>query len=92
MKKGLKGIGVLGTIIGEVTRKIHFAKLRLTIDVDFAVMKDDSPTLLSNIDMITNGLDISKQLFYLYVGPHKEPIALGNYFCTPFGPPEILHT
>ena len=79
-KKGLKGIGGLGTVIGEVTIQISFVELGIIVDVDFEVMKDECPTLLSNKDMIINGLDISLQGCYLHVGPLKQRLKLENYF------------
>lgn len=47
-KKGLKDIGGSGTVIGEVTIQIPVNKLGITIDVEFALMEDELPSILSN--------------------------------------------
>lgn len=79
-KKVLKGIGGLGEIIGEVTIQIEFKNLKMTIDFDFALMKNECPSLLSNKDMIERGLDIRLQWIYLHVGPLSQPLHLEIYF------------
>lgn len=56
-------------MIGEVKIQIPFKELRKIIDVDLTVMKDDCPTLFSNRDIITNGLDISLKGSYWHIGP-----------------------
>ena len=79
-KKGLKGIGGQGEVVGEVTIQIPFQKLGLIIDVDFAVLKGECPSLLSNKDMLQNNLDISLQGRYIHVGDRRQPLALENFF------------
>ena len=79
-KRGVRGIGGRSKVIGEVTIQIPFVELHLIIDVDFAILKEDSPSLLSNKDMIENGLDISLQGSYLYIGNLRQPLVLENYF------------
>lgn len=88
----LKGIGGSGTVIFEGKIQITFKELGTIIDVDFAVMKDDFPTFLSNRDMIPNGLDISLQGFYLHIGPLRQSLCLDNYFFTAHDTPYELFT
>lgn len=79
-KNNLRGIGGQQRVIGEATIQIPFNKLGLVIDVDFAIINSDIPTLLSNKDMIDNGLDLSLQGHYLHIGPLRQPLSLENYF------------
>ena len=81
-KKGVRGIGGRSEVIGEATIQIPFLKLHLIIDVEFSILKEISPSLLSNRDMIENGLDISLQGGYLYIGSLRQPLILENYFYT----------
>lgn len=79
-RRTLRGIGGHGTIVGEAMIQIPFGDLGLVIDVTFTILEEDVPSLLSNRDMIDNGLDLSLQGRYLYKGSRKQPLALENYF------------
>lgn len=45
-----------------------FNQLKLIIDVNFSILEDNIPSLLSSKDMIYNGLGFIVQGNYLYVG------------------------
>ena len=79
-ERSLKGIGGQGEVVCEVTVQIPFAKLGLIIDVAFAVLKGECPSLLSNKDMLLNNLDISLQGRYLHIGNLRQPLLLDNFF------------
>lgn len=79
-RKDLKGVGGNGKVIGEPHIQIPFNALRLIIDVTFSIMEQDTPSLLSNKDMIDNGLDVSLQGRYLHVGQRRQPLSIENYF------------
>lgn len=57
-----------------------FTALNLIIYVEFSILQDEMPSLLSNKDMIESGLDISLQGGYLHIGDLKQPLILDNYF------------
>lgn len=50
--KSLKGIGVHGQVLSEVTIQIPFRSLGMKIDVDFSILYEEVPSLLSYKDMI----------------------------------------
>lgn len=79
-KNNVKGIGGRSSSIGEATLQIPFDKLGIIIDVEFSILAKDTPSLLSNRDMIVNGLDISWQGGYLYLGERRQPFTFENYF------------
>lgn len=79
-RKDVKGIGGRSTVLGEVTIQIPFSKLNLIIDVEFSILPDDTPSLLSNKDIIENGLDISLQGGYLYIDDARQPLIFENFF------------
>lgn len=79
-RRDLRGIGGKKEVCGEVTIQIPFTKLNLIIDVDFSIIEDETPSLLSNKDMITNGLDISLPGRYIYIGKFRQPLMFENYF------------
>lgn len=78
--RGLKGLGGKSKVLGEAMIQIPFCALHLIIDVVFAIVEEDIPSLLSNKDMLDNGLDISLQGKYLYIGSRRQPLVLDNYF------------
>ena len=80
LKRVVKGIAGKGEVVGEVLIPIPFNKLGIIIDVDFIVLGCNCPSLLSNKDMLTNGLDISIQGKFLYMGDRRQPLTLKNYF------------
>ena len=59
--KPIRGIGGNSTLIGTVTIPVPFKDLGLILDITFRIVKDNVPSLLSNKDMIDNGLGISLQ-------------------------------
>lgn len=58
-RRDVKGIGGKSKTLGEVTIQIPFVQLNVVLDVEFSILKSETPSLLSNKDMIDNGLDIS---------------------------------
>lgn len=78
--KDVKGIGGKSRAISEVTVQIPFLSLNLIIDVKFSILDDKTPSLLCNRDLIQNGLDISLQGAYLYIGERRQPLILDNFF------------
>lgn len=78
--KNVKETGGRLRPIGEATIQIPFLLLNLVIDVDFSILKDDLPSLLSNRDLIDYGLDVSLQGAHLHIGDFKQPLVLENYF------------
>lgn len=79
-RKDVKGIGGQSVALGEVTIQIPFSQLDLVVDIEFSILGGDTPSLLSNRDLIENGLDISLQGGYLYIGEARQPLILDNYF------------
>lgn len=75
-KKKLKEIGGLGEVIEVDTIQIPFEKLEIIIDVDFAIMKNECPSLLPNRDMLINNLDISLQGSFLLIIDLRYPLVL----------------
>lgn len=75
-RRDVKGIDVKSRVVGKVTIQIPFVKLNLIVDVEFSVLKAETPSLLRNKDIIYSGLDISLQGGYLYVGDLKQPLTL----------------
>lgn len=82
--------------LGEVTIQIPFSELNLVMDIDFSILGGETPSLPCNRDLIENGLDISIQGGYLYIGEARQPPALDNFFfiykCTVASIPYILYT
>lgn len=68
-KKWLRGIGVLGAMIGKVSKQVPFVKLGIIIYVYIFFMKEDFPSLMSNKYMITKVLYIILQGGYLDTSP-----------------------
>lgn len=79
-RKDVKGIGGKSKALGEVTIQVPFTNLNLILDIEFSILADDMPSLLCNRDLIENGLDISLQGAYLFVGDARETLLLDNYF------------
>lgn len=50
------------------------------MDITFSILEENSPSLLSNKDMLENGLDISLQGSFLYVGDRLQPLTMKNFF------------
>lgn len=80
MRNKMRGIGGTGTILGEATLPVPFSELGLVLHIAFVVLERDCPTLLSNKDMLDNGLDISIQDRYISMGERRQPLILENYF------------
>lgn len=78
-KKDHSWIGSMGSVIDAVTSQIPFSKLVIIINVYLALIKGEFPSLSSNIDMISNGFDISLQGSYLHIGPLRQSLAFKNY-------------
>lgn len=76
----MKGIGVKSLPVGEATIQIPFVRLNVILDVEFSILRGESPSLLPNKDMIEGGLDITLQGGYIYVGDLQQPLTLDNYF------------
>lgn len=79
-RKYVKGISGKSRALDEVTIQVSFTNLNLILDIEFSILGDDMPSLLCNKDLIENGLDISLQGGYLYIGNAQEPLTLNNYF------------
>lgn len=93
---GVIGISGRKNAIGIVRIKIRFTALSLVIAVDFLVLAEAIPTLLSTKDMMDNDVDISlahKRISYQ--GKH-HPLALEDYFLIhrwqPADLPYAMHT
>lgn len=69
-----------GTVIGQARIQIPFKQYGIFIDVVFSILEENALSLLSNMDMIDNGLDISLQGRYVYIGRHRQPLTLKIYF------------
>lgn len=78
--KGVTGIGGSRIPIGSVSMQIPFTALDLVIDVEFIVLEESVPTLMSMKDMISNGLHISIQHKYICFGMKKQALKFENYF------------
>lgn len=72
----MKIIGGNGNFIGEVTIKIHFKELGMIIDMEFSILDDNASSLLPNMDMIENSLDIIQRRKYLHVGILRDLLPL----------------
>lgn len=55
----VQGIGGRRTSVGTALIEIPFTHLHLLIDVNFLIILEEVPSLLSLKDMADNGLDIS---------------------------------
>lgn len=89
----LLGIGGSSSTIGTATIPVPFKDLQLTIDVDFKIVCDTVPTLLSNRYMIVNGLDISLQDKVVKLGNKTQPLILENYFFIhKWDPSDVSHS
>lgn len=60
--------------------QILFKDLRLVIDVEFLIMSDDIPTLLSMRDLAVNNLDISLQKSTISLAERSLKLKFENYF------------
>lgn len=78
--KGIRGIGGVQKAVWVVRVQIPFDGLRTVIDVDFLIIEDDFPTLLSMKYMVTNGLDISLQRRCMKLGKPTHPLSMENFF------------
>lgn len=76
--RGVVGLGGFQSGIGRVRIQIPFPALRLVIDVDFLVVRQDIPALLSVKDMIDNGIDISIENKCAYHNGLTQPLSLVN--------------
>lgn len=76
----LRGIGGRRIPIGTERIQIPFDKLRIIIDVDFLILQEDVPSLLSMRDMIENQLDISIQSLHITLAGRKQSLAMENFF------------
>lgn len=73
-------IGGLDIVLGEARIQLPFSKLGIVMDAFFSILAEKAPSLLSNQDMIENSFGISIKGRYLYIGPHRQPLELENYF------------
>ncbi len=78
--KSISGIGGNSKAVGTAMIPIPFTDLNLVIDVEFTIMKDNVPTLLSMKDMKDNGLDLSIQKEELYYKHLTQQLSMENYF------------
>lgn len=79
-KRDVRGIGGRSLSIGEVTLQIPFSGLGIVLDIEFSILRESTPSLLCNKDLLENNLDISLQGGYLYIGERKQNLILDNYF------------
>lgn len=79
-RRGVKGIAGKTGAIDEVTIQIPITDIGIIIHVEFSVLPGDTPSLLSNKDMIESGLDFGLQSGCIHVGDKRKALHLGNYF------------
>lgn len=76
----ITGIGGMRKLIGIVNLQIPFTQLDLVINVDFMMLKENVPTLISVPDIILNGLDISVQRRHVSLGKRTQQLSMEKYF------------
>lgn len=79
-QRGIRGVGGSAKIIGSANIPVPFRDLKLVIDVQFRIVNEKVPSLLSNKDMIDNGLDISLQRKTISHGKQEQSLDFENYF------------
>ena len=79
-EKDLKGIGGISKVLGIARIQIPFLQLGVFLDIDFAIVDQDCPSLLCNKDLIENGLDISLQKQNISIGNKRQDLSLENFF------------
>lgn len=89
-EKRVKGIGGRQVVVGVANIQIPFDKLGLIIDVWFAILDADVPTLLSLRDLWINGLDISIQECVIKLGQKKQELEMVNFFLVYKWQPGVL--
>lgn len=78
--KTMKGIGGSGTVLfGEATIQISLMKLCIILDVNFFILKEYSPSLLSHHYIFVNVMYIILQVRYLHIGVRRQPLTIENY-------------
>ena len=79
--KLMKGLGGNVRTIGSANIPIPLKNIRVIIDIKFhIIMQSTVPSLLSNRDMIVNGLDLDIQEPCLIFEGKKEPLELKDFF------------
>lgn len=78
--KDARGIGGRSKSLGEVFIQVPSVDLNLIIGVKFSILQDDLPSLLSNKDLLDNGLDTSLQEAFLFINDRQKSLILYNYF------------
>lgn len=73
-RKTLNGFWVKGELLGYVNIQIPFPNLGLIIDVEFSGVKKEVQTLLSNCNIIKNGLNMRLQDRYPYIVPLRQQL------------------
>lgn len=76
----IRGIGGRRKAAGMEMIQIPFSDLGLVIDVDFVIINEEVPSLLSMKDMYTNGLDLSIQGRYVSLANRRHKLAFENFF------------
>lgn len=66
--------------MGAVSIQIPFTYLEVKIDVQFLMITEDIPSLLSMKDVVENGLEISIQGIFVSLGLKCHKLAMENYF------------
>lgn len=77
---GVIGLGGLIQIVGRVIIQVPSLKLHLIMDIDFSIVYQNIPELLSLKDMLDNGIYISVENGCAYYGGHIQPSSLENFF------------
>lgn len=88
----MKGFWGRQTSIGTLFTPIPFTKLNLIIEVDFLIIADDVPSLLSKKDMLSNGLEMTIQNKKIYFNGQTQALLMENFFLIhKWSPDEILY-
>lgn len=80
MNKLVSRIGGNVNVIGKVTIQIPFYGLNLVIYVEFLVLRESIPTMISMQGMILNGLDLYLQKRHVSHGTLGHNLVMENYF------------
>lgn len=79
-QQGIRGVGGSAKVIGSAIIPIPFRDLNLIIEVKFQIVNERVLSLLSNRDMIENGLDISLQRKTISYGKNEQCLDLKTIF------------
>lgn len=92
----VRGIGGKRISIGTAAIQIPLRDLSIIIEVEFLILAEATPSLLSIKDMLMNNLDISILWRYISLGPRRYNLKVENYFLihqwTPNYIPYALYT